>query len=177
MSGRRRRWRRVLHQMRPNLVVLVFLALLGAASFWLLRTELLKNAQDLGTSLAQSYASEERNNLTVYETLLTFGTESIDSRVQEGNTPQELQEWISLYFERLEAVLGENTVDPYLVLNGKIIAANPWEGDEDFDVEGAIWYQMARQAGGEVVFTGTPLAMAQSARTLTADSLRASLEQ
>ena len=153
MSGRRRRWRRVLHQMRPNLVVLVFLALLGAASFWLLRTELLKNAQDLGTSLAQSYASEERNNLTVYETLLTFGTESIDSRVQEGNTPQELQEWISLYFERLEAVLGENTVDPYLVLNGKIIAANPWEGDEDFDVEGAIWYQMARQAGGEVVFT------------------------
>ncbi len=31
--------------------------------------------------------------------------------------------------------------------------------------------------GGEVVFTGTPLAMAQSARTLTADSLRASLEQ
>lgn len=29
MSGRRRRWRRVLHQMRPNLVVLVFLALLG----------------------------------------------------------------------------------------------------------------------------------------------------
>lgn len=153
MSGRRRRWRRVLHQMQPNLVVLVLLALLGAASFGLLRTELLKNAQDLGTSLAQSYASEERNNLTVYETLLTFGTESINSRVQEGNTAEELQEWISLYFERLEAVLGKNTVDPYLVLNGKIIAANPWEGDEDFDVEGAIWYQMARQADGEVIFT------------------------
>ena len=88
MSGRRRRWRRVLHQMRPNLVVLVFLALLGAASFWLLRTELLKNAQDLGTSLAQSYASEERNNLTVYETLLTFGTESIDSGSRRATRPR-----------------------------------------------------------------------------------------
>lgn len=31
--------------------------------------------------------------------------------------------------------------------------------------------------GGEVVFTGTPLAMAQSARTLTAECLRASLGQ
>ena len=175
MSGRRRRWRRVLHQMRPNLIVLVLLALLGGASFALLRTELLKNAQDLGASLAQSYASEERNNLTVYETLLTFGTESINSRVQEGNTAEELQEWISLYFERLEAVLGENTVDPYLVLNGKIIAANPWEGDEDFDVENAVWYQMACEADGEVVFTdaytdsisGKPvITMAQMGNTL-----------
>lgn len=104
-------------------------------------------------ALAQNYASEEQSSLTVYETLISFGTATIDRRVADGNSREELLEWLSAYFERLDAVLGEGVVDPYVVMDGEILAANPWEGDSTYDVGAAEWYQKALETEGEAVFT------------------------
>ena len=127
MKARARRRKRIFRQVRTNLLVLLAFLVIGVASFHVLRTELLKNAKETGTALAKSYAAEERNNLTVYETLIAFGTEAIDWRVQEGESREELQSWITMYFQRLEDVLGEGTVDPYAILDGQVLAANPWD--------------------------------------------------
>ncbi len=133
--------------------MLAFLVLLGVISFYLLRTELLKNTQELGEALAKSYSSEESNNLTVYTTLINFGTEIVDSQVEEGRPKEETKELILSFFQRMEDTLGKGKVDPYVVLDGKILAANPWEGDASYNISAAVWYRQAMEADGEAIFT------------------------
>ncbi len=151
--SKKQNWKRVLAAMRLNLVACLVLVILGLVFFQLLRTALLQNAENLGTSLAQTYASEERNNLTVYETLLSFGTENISKRIQSGEGEDEIEAWMQRYFQTLQAVLGEEKVDPYIVLNQKIVAANPWEYDEVYNASETEWYQKAVEADGDVIFT------------------------
>ena len=50
-------------------------------------------------------------------------------------------------------IVGEDEIDPYAVIDGKIVAADPWEGDGDYDVENTSWYTEAVEADGEVIFT------------------------
>lgn len=137
MSGTRRRarWFRVLRRMRLNIAAFATLLVLSAMGMGLVRWALLESAQYTGTALSRNYAAEERGNLGVYETLLSFGAASVEWMLQEGSSQEELAAWMELYFQRLETVLGSDVVDPYMVLDGKIVAAaNPWEGDENYDV-------------------------------------------
>ena len=147
------RLRLVLSRMRMGLIVFGLLFVLILASLMVIRTALLRNAQESGTAMARNLAAEEQSNLSVYETLLSFGTSSIDLQLSEGASAEDLQEWMDLFFGRLESVLGAGSVDPYLVLDGQIIAANPWEGDASYDVEATDWYQQAVAADGYVIFT------------------------
>ena len=153
MKRKKARWKRILHDMRLNLAGLLILVVMAFTGSLLLRTALLRNAQSMGIALSRNYAAEETNNLSVFETLLSFGTASLDKQVRDGSSPEELLEWMDLYFQQLSAVLGEGVVDPYLVLDGEILAANPWEGDDTYDVYGTEWYQKAVAAEGKVIFT------------------------
>ena len=119
------RLRLVLSRMRMGLIVFGLLFVLILASLMVIRTALLRNAQESGTAMARNLAAEEQSNLSVYETLLSFGTSSIDLQLSEGASAEDLQEWMDLFFGRLESVLGAGSVDPYLVLDGQIIAVNP----------------------------------------------------
>ena len=154
VPGRRRaRLRRILRGMRLNFITLGLLIVLTVLGLSLIRTSLLKNAQDTGTALTQIYAAEGESNLTIYETLLSFGGSSISDRLSNGTPREELAAWLDLYFQRVESVLGKGVVDPYLVLDGKILAANPWDGDDSYDVTSTEWYRKALQADGQVIFT------------------------
>jgi signal transduction histidine kinase len=152
-EGRRSLWRRALRSMR--LTLLAFAAVTGIAicGAVMVRFTLLKNAFNTGTAMSRSYAAEAWDNLTVYETLLTFGASSLDWQVEQGADEDTLEQWLQLYFRRVETVLGTGVVDPYVVLDGRIIAANPWEGDASYDVEGASWYLLAVANPGQAVFT------------------------
>ena len=134
--------------------ILTVLIILGALTFYLLRTELLKNTQDLGDALARSYSSEERNNLTVYETLLDFGTEIYDSPGQADRPEEEKEQMLKIFFRRIENTLGAGKVNPYAVIGGRIVSHNSWEGAEEYEAEEAEWYQRAMDAGGKAAFTG-----------------------
>ena len=48
-------------------------------------------------TLASNYAAEERSNLAVYETLLSFGSASIDTRLLEGDSKY-MMTWIEDFF-------------------------------------------------------------------------------
>ena len=78
---RRSRLRRILRGMRLNFITLGLLIVLTVLGLSLIRTSLLKNAQETGTALTQIYAAEGESNLTIYETLLSFGTSSISDRL------------------------------------------------------------------------------------------------
>ena len=145
---------RVFRKIRLYVIIYLFLLALGLNSYAIQRRTLLKNAGQLGDSLAASYAAEERNNLTVYETLLSFGTLNLDRLMEEENWTQERKEsWLQQYFRRVLAVVGQDRVDPYAAVNGRIVAADPWEGDADYDYRQTEWYRMAEEAEGGVVFT------------------------
>ncbi|HIQ83106.1 MAG TPA: response regulator [Candidatus Pullichristensenella stercorigallinarum] len=149
----RARIKRVLVGMRLNLIAFAVLIVLSVVGMWLIRSTLFHNAWETGTALANNYAAEEQSALTVYETLLNFGTASIDKRVESGESREEILEWMDIYFERLTTVLGEGAVDPYAVIDGQILAANPWDGDATYDLFATEWYQKAIEANGKVVFT------------------------
>ena len=86
---------RVFRKIRLYVIIYLFLLALGLNSYAIQRRALLKNAGQLGDSLAASYAAEERNNLTVYETLLSFGTLNLDRLMEEENWTQERKEsWL-----------------------------------------------------------------------------------
>ena len=146
--------RRALHRrMRLPLVAFAALTLLTLAGILLIRTALLRNAREAGTALSASCAAEEEGRLSVYETLLNFGVASLDSRLAAGESREEIRDFVGMYFRRVDSVLGSGVVDPYVVLDGEILAANPWEGDAEYDYASAPWYGQARLAEGRVIFT------------------------
>ena len=155
MMDRRKRARlkRVLGSMRLNFIAFAALIVIAVIGISLIRSTLFDNAWETGTSMAHNYAAEEQSSLTMYETLLTFGTASIDDRTKQGWSREEMRQWTDIYFARLDSVLGEGVVDPYVVLDGEIIAAHPWDVDETYDVESTEWYQRAISADGKVIFT------------------------
>lgn len=153
--------------MRLALCAFVVLVILAVAGVLLIRSALLRNAYDTGTALSRSYAAEQHSNFAVYETLLTFGTATIDWLVARGEE-ENLEVWLDPYFQRLDLVLGSGVVDPYVVVNGKILAANPWEGDATYDIEDAVWYQMAVAADGAVIFTDVYTDVITGAPVITA---------
>lgn len=140
-------------RMRLPLVAFAALTLLTLAGILLIRTALLRNARETGTALSASCAAEEEGRLSVYETLLNFGVASLDSRLAAGESRQEIWDFVGMYFRRVDSVLGSGVVDPYVVLDGEILAANPWEGDAEYDYAAAPWYTQARSAEGRVIFT------------------------
>lgn len=116
MRGTDRRggnWGQLLRYMKLPLCAFAALAILAGGEIWTFRTTLLKNAYETGTALARSYAAEERGNLNVYETLLGFGTVAVESRLEQGESPEEVADFLAMYFQRLDAVLGNGVVDPY----------------------------------------------------------------
>lgn len=142
-----------MQRVRIYLIALLVLLILGLCGYSVLRTALLKNAQSMGSSLARSYASEEKSNLSVYEILLNFGVQNLEEGLSEGWGNEEISAWILRYFRYLEEVLGEGCSDPYVAVENEIIAANPWDGDTDYDFTGTQWYQDAVKAQGNVIFT------------------------
>lgn len=152
-SSRAGKWKRIFKSLRLYIIVIAVIAVMGTAFQYILQDALLRNFQELGTALAKSYVSEESNNLTVYKTLISFGTRAINEQEQSGHTEDEIESWIGTYYQQMQSVIGSSAVDPYAILNGKLIAANPWEGDDTFDYESAVWYQLAIAADGDVIFT------------------------
>ena len=153
-KGERRARRRArLRDMRLHLVLGALVLVLASAGLALVREAMLRNTYETGTTLSRIYAAEEAGDLTVYETLLTVATTSIDSRTAQGESAEDIAAWLAIYFQRLDSILGSGMVDPYAVLEGEIVAARSWEGSKGYPVEGTEWYQKALEADGEAVFT------------------------
>lgn len=149
----RRRWGGVFYEIRLNLIALALLIILSVVGTSVLRTAMLKNSWKSGMALARDYAAEERANLSVYETLISFGAVMVTEQIDNHGSEDVLMRWLERYFSRLKAVLGEGVVTPYMIMDGKVYNVNPWVDDPDFDVSQRDWYKQALEAEGSAIFT------------------------
>lgn len=131
----------------------VVMALLIAWCVFLVRDKLLLNADRMGTSLATTYAAEEENRFSVYTYFLGLGYTYLDDMIDSGATEAELSEWLDKYSDHITEVLGAEIIDPYVVVDGRIIAANPWEGSGVYDYASTAWYQNALADKGHITYT------------------------
>ena len=144
------REKEALYGLQRKILSLVVFAAIAAVSLVVIRGILLDNAQRMGNEMAHSYSAEGERNLTAYETLMQVTTEYIDNQLGTSSDPEGR---IQMYLQMVSHTLGDNVIDPYVVIDGKIIAANPWEGDEEYDIYQAEWYQKAMEADGEIIYT------------------------
>ena len=171
-----------LARMRLGLVLLGLFVALSLAGGAVLRSTLLTNAHESNTALSRYYASEVNSSLTMYRSLLEFGTESMDVRMENGASWEELEEWVRLYCDRLRTVLGDESINVYGVVDGTPLTAAEWStsvgdsaddaaggtdtatdadattspsdlADPTFDLNERSWYRAALAADGEAIFT------------------------
>ena len=82
------------HKLPAWTLLLLILSLL-ALIFWcivLTREKLLKNANEMGMLLAQSYAMEEENRTSIYSMLLSLESMTIRDALQAGAGEAEVQQ-------------------------------------------------------------------------------------
>ena len=153
MSERRKKRYHILEKLKLPFLLTAILLVSAGVFYVFLRENLLQSYQRMGTSATRLYTSDVETEMNAYTALMRYGTESIDVHVQDGETSEEIRGWISKYCERLQRIFGENAIDPYVVYQGDILAANPWEGDESYSYQDTEWYQKALSSDGEVIFT------------------------
>ena len=153
MDRKKKKWQLLWIKLRYYLAATLVLIAAGIGFFLFLRQMLLQNYQEIETSVAEKYAAEVSGDLNAYKALITYGTDLIDARIAENESTDMLEERVGQYCIRLQHILGENAVDAYVVYEGMIIAANPWEGDSTYDYASAEWYRRAIEADGRAVFT------------------------
>ena len=116
-----------------RLALLAAVIILLVWSIILTRDKLLRNAKEMGIYLAESYAMEEENRINVYSLLLGIGSSYLDDNISQGLPTSDSRRLLEQYSDKLTAILGNPIIDPYAVIQGEIIAANPWEGDDSYD--------------------------------------------
>ena len=150
-------FRRVLSDMRLSLIAFTALVFLSFFGVLMIRRSLLINAQDTGSALARSYSEEVRSNLTVYETLLSYGTAFLQDRLDREYTIEDLAEPAQMYFERVTNVLGEGVVRPFLLVGEELLSVSdslPSDIDPAYNVHDRDWFQTAVKAEGKIAVTG-----------------------
>ena len=136
-----------------NLAVVAAFTALVLWGIFLVREKILQNTQEMGTSLAESYAAEEQSRIQVYGLLIRLGLSHMDKIAEDGGSREEIQGWLADYDRDLAEILGVRVVDPYAVVDGEILAAAPWEGDGDYAYENTEWYQSASAQAENTIFT------------------------
>ena len=136
-----------------NLALILAFFSVMSLGIYLVRDKLLYNANEMGNSLAQSYSNEEESRISVYGMFLRMCALYTDTAIDNEDPAQAMQQGLAEYTSYMSQVLGADIIDPYAVVNGKIVAANPWEGDDDYDYSQKDWYTDALAANGQIVFT------------------------
>ena len=131
-----------------SISIFIVMLLFSFGGYQLMKINLLKNAQNFGDNLARTYSLEQQSNFQFYSVLLSFGVSIVDN-----SEPQEVEEKIMYFFRQVENLLGDKTIDPYLVTKNDVVALNPWDGDDSYDFSSAVWYKQAEANPGKVIFT------------------------
>ena len=113
-------------------LIVAFFAVMSLG-IYMVRDKLLYNANEMGNNLAQSYYREEEMRISIYEMLLNMCSLYMDTAIDHEDPAQAMQQNLAEYTDYMSQVLGAEIIDPYAVVDGKIMAAHPWDGDEGYD--------------------------------------------
>ncbi len=143
----------ILFNIRLNRIILVIFAILTIFSILLVRDKLLKDSDSLGNYLVWNYATEEQNNINIYETFVRLGTESIDQKIKDGANLNEINTVLSDLFKNISETLNNPHINLYAIVNGNIISSNPAIALNNYDYSSKDWYKNALSADGKIIFT------------------------
>ena len=136
---------------RFSISIFMVMLIFSFLGYQIMKINMLRNAQNLGDDLSRTYSLEQKSNFELYSVLLSFGVSVVDNSTAD----EDLAEKMMYYFTQVQNLLGEGTVDPYLVTKKSVIALNPWEGDDTYDFENSVWFRQAEANPGKVIFTDT----------------------
>ena len=129
------------------LILLVIMVVWGAL---LVRDKILGNVRELGTQLAQSYAAEEAARIDSFELFLTYGATSMDELIDDGADAERMRTWLARFAAGATSALDGFSIDPYAVIDGGIVAANPREVSPGFEYRDSSWYRDALASPGKI---------------------------
>ena len=139
--------------MRLNRIILVIFAILTVFSIILVRSKLLKDSEALGNYLVWNYATEEQNNINIYQTFVNLGTEAIDQNIENGASKEQINNVLSDLFKNISETLNNPTINLYAIVNDDVISSNPSISLDNFNYKSRDWYNKTLSANGKIVFT------------------------
>ena len=145
--------RRALNSIVLSITTLVVVATLLLVGIGLVRDKMMRNTQQMGMSLAESYARETQSRLDgfarVFDMAWMYAIRGVDANMSE----ERMQEGMAEYQQNVHELFGGHVADLYAVIGGQIVAANPWTGDRVYDYSDTDWYQRALASPDEVIFS------------------------
>lgn len=104
--------------------------------------------------MAQAQVEKIETRMSDYAFAVTLSGKYLDEMIDMRTPDAEMQKWMKSYCDKIASRFGDNVLDLYAIVNGKIVAANPWEGDESYDFSSKSWYLDALKAEpGTIVFS------------------------
>ena len=118
------------------------------------RNIFVENSIKHGGYLAQAQAEKIETQMEGYAFSVDLAGKYLDEMVDAHMSEAEIQQWMKSYCKKITDRFGDNVLDIYAVLDGSIVAANPWEGDGDYDFASQSWYfDAVAAAPGTIVFS------------------------
>lgn len=114
---------------------------------------LLDSARVLGRDLAHSFVQDEELNISRFGNQVSLGLVYLEEMNESNVSDVEKEKWMLDFFRKMKETLPEAGVEAYAVLDGRLLAENPWEGMEDYDFTQSDWYREAVEARGAVIYT------------------------
>lgn len=136
-----------------NIALLILVILLLVTGIILVRDKLMHNTQEMGVSLAKSYATETQLRLDDYTKSLEVAAQYVNDMVRAQASTDQIRSWIEDYNDKLKNTFGDQLVNPYAVVDGECIFINANEDDKDYAYTTSTWYQGAVKAEGKAVFS------------------------
>ena len=145
--------RRALNSIVLSITTLVVVATLLLVGIGLVRDKMMRNTQQMGMSLAESYARETQSRLDGFARVFDMAWMYTIRDVDDNMSEERMQEGMAEYQQNVHELFGGHVADLYAVIGGQIVAANPWTGDGVYDYSDTDWYQRALASPDEVIFS------------------------
>ena len=118
------------------------------------RSLFVENSIKHGSYLAQTQIEKLETRMGEYAFSVDLAGKYLNEMVILHTPDLEIQQWMKSYCNKIAERFGDNVLDLYAVLDDHIVAANPWEGDDDYDFASKSWYSDAMTAPpGTIVFS------------------------
>ncbi len=138
-----------------GLTILSFFVILSVFSLVLVREKILDNVQLMGEEVSEHLLIKENKKIENYEIFIRAASIWLNDQIRKDRTEEELREWMENYNNYINQEFNTQKAELYASIDKKVIGATYWEGDEDFDVDKAEWYNLALLANGSVIYTDT----------------------
>lgn len=138
------------------LYIAVFLVVEVVFGYFILKSRniFLENSIEHGSYLAQAQTEKIETQMEGYAFSVDLAGKYLDEMLYMGLPEAQIQTWMKSYCDKITDRFGDNVLDIYAVLNGSIVAANPWVGDDDYNFKSRSWYSDAIAAPpGAIVFS------------------------